>query len=681
MKFFTWIFSILVVIIGGVYVIAFTSLGNSIIKPMVEEQIKSQTKLNSKLTTFNLGMSNFEIILELNTNNTISLNGDYSLFTQSFDINYEVKLNELKTLKPLTKIDLRKSFFTKGKIKGDMKLIKIDGISDLASSQTTYNVDLTDLNPTSIIAKVSHLDLETLLDMGVQKHYASANVNLDVNFKSIKTHALDGDIVLNTLNGKLNPKIMKSDFNITIPKTDFTMNLDAKLKGDDVNYTYKLLSNLFKIKSDGKVTPEPLDVNLQYGVDIKELAVLKPITGADIRGAFKLNGNVKGTKAKMIVDGSSDVASSDTKFVAILKEFNPSSIKATIKNLKLQKVLYMVKQPHYTDGNLNLVADITDARVTNLKGTVKTSIKDGLLDSKYMTKAYKFKSKMPKTTYTLDTFSTLNKNIIDTKLDLASTLAKLNIKNAKFNTAKASLASDYKIKVANLDKLYFATQQHMKGGITVHGDVKKAKDLDFTMHSNVVGGKVDANLHNDDFHADINSVQTIQALHMLIYPEVFKSSLNAKVDYNLATSQGVFDGHLVNGKFTKNEMFGLLKQLAKVDLYKEKFSGDVGAKLNKENILATFDLKSRTASIVSKDTKLNSKTKSVSSKINILANKHPINVKITGTTDNPKVSIDAKELIKSQAKKAILKKLNKSSKASKLLEKNPEIGNLLKGLF
>jgi len=681
MKFLAWIFGILVSIVAAVYVIAFTSVGNSIVKPIVEEQIQAQTKLDSKLNTFSLSMSDFEIVLELNKNNVISLKGNYSIFSQSFDIDYEVKLDELKTLKSLTNVDLRRSFFTKGSVKGDMAFIKVDGISDLADSQTTYKVELTDLNPTSIIAKVSHLNLETLLDMGAQKSYASADVNLDVNFKSIKTHALDGDIVLNTLNGKINPKVMKSDFNITIPKTDFTMDLDAKLKGDDVNYTYKLLSNLFKIKSDGLVVPEPLKVDIKYGVDVKELAVLKPITGADVRGAFRLNGNVKGTKAKMVVDGVSDIASSDTKFVAILKEFNPSSVKATIKNLKLQKVLYMVKQPHYTDGNFNMVADITDARVSSLKGTIKTNIRKGLLDSRYMTKAYEFKSKMPKTTYTLDTLTTLNGKIVDSKVDVVSNLAKLNIKNAKFNIDDASLVSDYKVKVLNLDKLYFATQQRMRGSITATGEEKKAKDLDLTMHSNVVGGKIDAKLHNDDFHADILSIQTMKALHMLIYPEVFSSSLNAKVDYNLATSKGVFDGHLVNGKFTKNEMLTLLKQYAQVDLYRETFKGDVGAKLNKEKILATFDLKSRTASIVSKDTRLNSKTKAVNSKINIVANKHPINVKITGTTDKPKVSVDAKELMKSQAKKAILKKLNKSSKASKILEQNPEIGNLLNGLF
>jgi len=51
------------------------------------------------------------------------------------------------------------------------------------------------------------------------------------------------------------------------------------------------------------------------------------------------------------------------------------------------------------------------------------------------------------------------------------------------------------------------------------------KDLDFSAHSKVVGGVVDAKLHNDDFHADIKAIKTLDALYMLIYPKVFKSSL------------------------------------------------------------------------------------------------------------------------------------------------------------
>ncbi len=665
MKFLAWIGAIVATLVIGVYVIAFTSLGNSILQPIVEGKIKEQTKLESKLNVFSLSMSDFEIVLELNSNNTITLKGDYSLFSQAFDVNYEVKLDELKTLKPLTGVEFRKSFFTKGSVKGDMAFVKVDGVSDMASSDTTYSVELTNFNPTSIIAKVKDLKLDELLEIGAQKSYASADVNLDVNFRSIKEHALDGDISLRTKDGKINTKVMKNDFNITVPSTNFAMNLDAMLKGDDVDYSYELISNLFKATTSGKVIPQPLKTDIVYAVDIKELALLKPITGADVRGAFRLDGSVKGTKANMLVEGKSDFASSDTSFEAVLKEFAPASIKASMKNLKLAKVLYMVKQPHYADGVFSLDVNIPDARSGKLKGTVVSTIKNGLLDSKYMTKTYEFKTSMPRTTFKLSTHTTLKGDIVDSKIDLSSTLANFNIKSAKMNLKDSSLTSDYVVKVHKLEKLYFVTEQKMRGSISANGELKKGKDLDLTIHSKVAGGKIDAKLHNDDFHADILAVQTLDVLHILIYPEIFKSSLNAKLDYNLATKKGDFNGHLVDGKFAKNQMFGLLKQYAKLDLYKETFKGDVSAKINKEKILATLDLKSRKASIKTTNTKLNTKKQTIDSTITVVGHKQAVTVTLKGKTASPKVSIDMKKLLESQA----------GDKAKK------EVGRLFKKLF
>jgi len=659
MKYLAWFTGIIITLVSTVYVVAFTSFGNGLIKPTIEEKIQEVTKLDSKLSKFSLSMSEIDLLLEINTNNTLHVEGTYSLFSSSFDINYNVELNELKTLEPLAKAPITGIFKTDGNIKGDMKFLEVNGKSDLASSKTSYHVELKDMKPTSIIAKIQKLHLDELLKMGGQKAYASADVNLNLNFKSIELHKLDGDVSLSTSGAKINSQVMKKDFAIDIPKTTFAMKLDAKLNGDNVKYNYKLLSNLFQITSSGNVVPEPLKTDIKYAVNIKELALLKPVTGADVRGSFQLNGTLKGTKEEMVVLGKSDVAFSDTSFKAILKNFEPASIKADIKNLRLAQALYMVKQPHYTDGLFSLHVDIPNAKASNLKGIVKSDIKHGVLDSAYMTKAYEFKSKMPRTTYTLNTISKLNGDVVDTKVNLISSLAKLDIKSAKFNIKDSSLKSDYITNIKNLDKLFFVSQQHMRGGLVMHGDLVKAKDLDLTMHTKVASGKIDAKLHNDDLHADLVNVQTLGLLHMLIYPELFKSSLNAKVDYNLATSKGDVDGHLIDGHFVKNQTFDLIKQYAHINMYKETFKGDVSANINKEKILANLDLKSRTSSIKTTNTKLNTKTQQIDSKLLIVANKNPINTHLTGDINQPKVSVDLEAFMKSKAGKKVEKELNR----------------------
>ena len=659
MKYLAWFSGVIITILVVVYIIAFTPFGNGLLKPTIESKIQEQTKLESKISTFSLSMSEFEILLELSKSNNISIKGEYSLFSQAFDIVYSLEMKALEELKSLTNAELKGKLFTNGTIKGDTAFITLDGVSDIAMSDTTYHVELTEFNPTSIIAKVKKADLRLLLELGGQKPYASADIDLDVNFKNITPHALDGDILLQTHKGNIDTKLMKSDFNVTIPSTAFNMNLDAKLKGDDINYRYKLNSNLAKITSSGIVTPEPLTLDVKYGVNIEELAVLKPITNADVRGAFQLNGTAKGTKESLRVNGISDVASSDTVFDMTLKDFKPATLKASVKHLQLQKILYMVKQPHYTDGDLFLNVDISDAAAETLKGTVISKVENGLLDSAYMTKTYEFKSKMPKTTFDMKTTTKLNRNLADTEVDLNSNLVTLDVKQARFNITDSSVVTDYLVNVKSLDKLFFVTQRHLRGGASANGEFKKAKDLDLTIHSKIAGGKIDAKLHNDDFHADLKSIQTLDALHILIYPEIFKSSLIGTLDYNLAKEKGVMIADLIDGKFTQNQMLSLIKQYAHTDLYKQRFKGNVRADINKENIVASLDLKSNTSSIQTKNTKLNSKTKKINSKIDINANGNPVVITLTGNADSPKVKIDAEKLIEKEAEKAVKKGLNK----------------------
>jgi len=674
MRFLGWIATVLLVVVGTLYMIVFTPVGNGLLKPFIEKEIAKNTHLPSKLGKFELGFDSFYIVLELNPKNTITLNGVYSLFEQTFNVNYNVNLGELKTLQPLTQTQLQDSFFSDGNVQGNLEFIKVDGKSDVAKSNTTYHIELTKFNPTSIIAKMDSVDLKSLLHMLNQKMYATAQVDVDVNFKDIKPHQLDGNIKVTTLKGKLNTQVMQKDFGITIPKTNFTMDLSADMKGDDIDYIYSFNSNLAKIASGGHVVAEPLNINATYKFDVKELAVLKPLTGADVRGPLHLKGSLSGTKAKMKLDGKTDIAASKTSFVVHLKEFQPADIALRMKALHLNKLLYMVKQPHYADALVDMDVKISDADVKHLQGNIDTKIYKGTLDSRYLTKAYEFASPMPRTHFDATTHTRLDVNHINTKVTLHSTLADLNVKDAVFDMKDASLLSDYKVQLHNLNKLFFVTQRHLKGKLIATGEVRKAKDLDFTMHSKIAQGVMDVKLHNDDLHVDMNKLQTLDILDMLLYPKVIKSKIDAKLDYNLVAAKGNLKGYITQGHFTKNQVLDLTKKYAKIDLYKQTFKGDVGADINKEKIFATLDLKSNTSEIKTTNTKLDTLKQTIKSTLEITANKHPLTVKLHGAIDSPKVEVDASKLVTKETKKVLEKEIDKHIKDENLKK-------LLKGFF
>lgn len=659
MKYLGWIGGLLLFLATFTYVMVFTPIGNALLKPLVESKINEHLKIQSTLSEFLLSMSELHVALELQEGNVVEVKGTYSLFEKNFDMGYDVNIKELGVFSIYTGSPLRGEFKTSGTVKGNEALINIEGKSDVAKSITSYHIELREFNPTSIIASVKGAKLESLLYMAAKNPYASADIDVELNFRDIRAHRMDGEVILLSKKARLDPKYMLSDFNVTIPPTSFDMKLDAKLRGDDIDYTCTLLSNLFNIGSSGKIVPQPLRADLKYSIDVDDLEVLKPLTNADIRGAVKLSGSAKGTKDEMTVIALSDLASSKTSVEAKLKEFKPAAIKAKIADLDIAKLLYMLKQPHYTDALLSLDADISDARAQKLQGKVTTSVKKGVLDSAYLTKRFAFASPMPKTVFNMSSLSVLKGSIVDTAIELNSNMAGLNVKSAKYDIKDASLASDYRVDIGDLDKLFFVTQRRLKGSITATGDVSKAKDLDFTMNGAVAGGELKAKLHNNDFSAELSSISAIKVLEMLLYPQIADAVIEAKVNYDLSQSRGVMRADIKNALFVKNNTFDLIKQYTKIDMYREYFNGKAEAKIEKENILANIDLSSKEASIKTQETKLNTKTNTIDTDVTLTAKKNVIEGSIKGDISSPKVSVDLDKLMKSEAKKVIEKEVDK----------------------
>ncbi len=661
----------LLILVAVFFFVGIFALQSNTLAPIVEEQINKNLNINSKVKRFVVTINSIDVDIDLTPHNNIKIAGIFSLGDWNFDINYYIKLLALNELESLTKTKLNGQFKTDGNVKGDfdLKQILIKGKSDVAKSATDYDVVLTDLNPTKIVASVKDLDIPTLLYMLNRPRYASAKLNIDANFKNITPHKLDGYLKLTTTNGVFNQTVLKKDFNVTIPYTTFNTNLKANLKGDDVVYTFLFDSNLARLSSNGKVTPDPLKLDVKYYAKIKNLSLLKPVTKADLQGSINANGIVKGTKESLNVTLKSDIAKSYTNIKINLKDFQPKNITASIKHLKLQKLLWMVKQPHYTDGDFNLKADIDIPEQNKFKGYVKTSVTDGDLDTVYLTKTYQFKHKMPSTTYTLNTYSKLQGTLIDTNIKLISSLADLNVKSAKFDIKDASLKSDYTASVKNLDRLYFVTDKHLRGGITANGEIKKDKNLLFTSKSDIAKGKLNLKLLNDDLKITLNGMQTKELLHILIYPEIFASSIDADINYNLKQQKGNAKAKLNNGHFVKNQAFDLLKQYNIIDMYKEEFNGDVDARIKQEKILASMLLTSKRSHIKTTNTYINTKTQKIDSTLNIKANEDDFDIRLKGDIAKPTVSVNIQKLIKTKTSREIQKKAKK------------EINKLFKKMF
>lgn len=602
MRFLIFVLGVVIAIAVSLYVVLFTPIGNSFVKPFIERKINQELFLDGKLTTFLLNMSTFELSYETPAKNIVNTKGEYELFKKNFRADYNIELNNLEELKEFLQTPLRGNLKTRGEAKGNLKDIYIQGIGDIANSKAVYKIILSDLNPTSIIIKSQNTDLAQLLYMLSQDPYARGDVDINIDFKNITPHKLDGNVNILSKNSYIESQGLSNKFEIK---------LDAKLQNDDVIYSCNVGSNLFKIISKGIFTPEPLKVDLSYLVDIKNLEALNPITKQDLRGAFSIEGVAKGDRENLILEAKSDIASSKTAFRATMQDLTLKSLETSIKHLELKKLLYMLKKTGQPDGEVSLDAKISTA---------------------------------------------IDKDLAKSTIAIDSSLAKFSAKEFIYNLNDSSIKSDYSLDISALENIYFLTQKKLRGSLTLKGEIKKSKDLE--IYINAPSINTTATLYNDDFNADIKSTNSTKILYMLYYPQILDATLNAKIAYNLSKNSGDVKLNIKEGVFADNKTFNMLKQYTNIDMYKDKFDGDANAKLLKEQIFANINLTSTNSSIKANDAKINTKTKQLDSDLTLSSKKDSFSVHLSGDMDAPKISIDLEKFLESQSGKKAIQKVD-----------------------
>ncbi len=447
------------------------------------------------------------------------------------------------------------------------------------------------------------------------------------------------------------------------------------LTTSDISFHANVDNNSY-IKVEGKLALLSKEFDLSYDVNVKDLAKLKKLTNADLRGNFITKGTVKGDAKLLNVNGASDIFASATTYSAKLVDFEPSDIIFNVKNAQIDKLLYTVNQPIYATGKINI-----DGNLKNMAGQIKTTIAKGKVNNPVVNKAFNQKLVKP-LMFKGNIVTDLTKQQAVSKVDFFTTMANVFVKKAVVNLDDASINSDYLVKVDDMSKLYDVAQMKMRGKIALNGTIEKAKELTVTGVSKLLGGALNFKLHNDDFSSTIKDVQLVKVLHMLYYPEVFTSSTDLAVKYNLLAQKGTLTGDLINGHFLPNEYSTLLKTVAQFDLTKEVYETvKINSDINKEIIKSTVDMKSKLTEIKVPYSTLDTKKQTIDALVKTNLKGIEFDTKITGKTANPTIKMDTSKLVKAAAVKKVKEKAKKKIEEAIGDKLGDKAGGLLKGLF
>jgi len=369
---------------------------------------------------------------------------------------------------------------------------------------------------------------------------------------------------------------------------------DFKLTMNDILFDATLDGNS-NINIEGALNIFAKSVDLKYDVNIKDLAKLQNITGQKLNGSFSTNGTVKGDKKLAFVKGVSKVASSNTTYDVKLVEFEPANILFDMKGAKVEQLLNIVNQPIYAKGNLDLNADIKSADIKTLDGLVTTKITNGILNAKAINKELKANPKTP-ITFTSNTVTNLIPNMANTKVDLNSSIADLDVKKASVNLDSALVNTDYKLFVKDLAKLEALINQKFNGSFTTTGTASVNKGVvkvngaaDIFASDTKYDVKI-ANAKPEYVNVKVNKAKIEKLLHLVNQPNYANGLMNIDAKIKSADIKNL-DGKVlttileskVNNKVVNKQFAQKLKKPI-------VFKGDIVTDLVKTKAISKVDL-------------------------------------------------------------------------------------------
>lgn len=678
-KLILWILGIILTLFVIIFCVLFTPPGNALVKPIIQGQIDKYAPIKLELETFSLGMSSVDVKIAHNDAIIITLGGDFSLFSQTLNLALKVDAKDIAVLGELVDTPLHGSFVINTTAKGKLNNLEINTTSDIAKSFSDIRVTLQDFTPTAIQASIKDAQIKELLAMLGIKPYTSGALELQANIKGDKDMNFSGNALLQVNQGLVDSALIKKDFQIEVPKTTFIIALNALFDMDKLNHDLSFNANIGNIHSQGQTLLKDLSTQTSYNVSLSDLSAFTPLLGMPIRGSLNTQGTIKGNMESLEIDGSSDIASSNTTYKAILQNLAPQSAQASIKNLKLDTLLWMIYMPRYASMNLNLnshVSDISEGISTQTQLTLS-----GVTNNATMQK--EFDLNMPNTNFKLQSNITLNKGIGEANSTLDSDIAQLKLAKTQINLKDFGITIPYEAIIPNLKKLKFITGMELAGDFKAQGMARLKDSLYADFSTQSLGGDINAKLENNKLSASLKDVNTLKLFSIAQLKPVFSSNMNGDFSYNTLTEKGTLKAVLSNGKLMPNEITALAEKYLKTDITKEVYEASgLNATIDKKLITTDIGLKSNNTAIYAKGASIDADKGTINADLKFQIKDKYVYLKARNKLESPTLSIDASELIKSEATKAITKgvekALDKHIKDEKLKE---GAGKLLNNLF
>ncbi len=667
-KLFLSLTLIILVILVSVYGILFTKYGNNIISSYIEGKVNTgQEKVKLKVDDFTLTLNHLNFDAWINDDSKINISGDLSLFQRSVDLKYDIKINDLSTLKNLTNQEFKGPLVTNGIFTGNEIEAIIQGSSDIAQSQTKYYFNLENFEPKNINVQIKNAKIEDILVLLNKPVYAKGDLNIIADIKNASLSKLDGMVISKITNAKISNEIVNKELNQTLQSPiTFQSDINAILTPNKIEVKSNITSSIAEILMNRTIIDlETNNIKTDYKIDVKNLSKLEGIISKKLNGQFLTYGSLKAFDETIQIEGDSNVFEGISKYNLEFVKNIPSFIKFSVENAKLEKILQVMNEPIYSNGDVNIFGDIKNTNLDKLEGTINSRIINASIINEVASTLFK-QNLQEKINYDLNIDTTLAPNQAISSTNIESTIGNLTLKKSIYDFKENIFTSDYLLSIPSLDKLKDILQLNLKGKMDINGEIFNKNDsLSINGNSDTLGGAFDFNFKNEKLNANLKNINIQELSAMLDYSKFFDAKADFTLDYDFLLKKGDLTGKLLNGHFIENNFTQLFNHLTKDDLSKEIFETfDINSRIDNRVLTSNLIMKSQNSEINIQDSILDLEKDFIDTKINSKIKDKTFTIGLNGNATNPKISIDAKDLLKDK----IEKNKNKiKEKANKIL--------------
>lgn len=659
-KIFFILFILILFFIFSIFGILFTNYGNSLVASYIENRVNNeQDKVELKVDKLNFTFKTLDFNARINDNSYLNINGNFELFNRKVDLKYDIKINELEKLKNLLNYDFKGSFFTNGSFVRDEKNSIIKGVSNFASGETNYNINLVDFEINNVILNSKNLKIEEFLSLLNKPIYSKGILNIDTNINNFKSKNINGNLVVNIEKGFLNNEVVNKEFNQTL-----SSNVSFESKINSTIVQNKAISNINLNSSLFNIIFEKFELNLlnseyfgEFNLFVKELQKLESFIGKKLKGEFNSKGLLKSANNTISVEGFSNILESESNYKIYIKDRALDTLEFKIKDAKVENFLKLLDEPIYAMGNLEASGKINNLK--ELNGNSLVTLKNIKLVNEVINAVY---NQNINETIILDSKidTIFENNSAISNLDTKSNIANLNIKDLIFDFKTSNLVGKYNFTSDDLSKLKEFTKTTLKGDIKIDGNIKTNNNkLILDGKSNIAKGNFDFILNDNILNINLKDASMRDLLILINQKDNFDAKVNMKLNYNLFTKKGDLLADFLNGHFLENDFTRLVKQFANTDLTKEVYeTSKLNTKIDDKVLTSNLFMQSQRSKIEVNNSKIDLEKNIISAKIDTEIKDNKFSVSLENDLHNPTLSFDLKDVLQKNIDK-LGEKLNK----------------------